>query len=126
MEDDMQSSYAQANSTIRMLSMAIAGAMLVASPQVSATIVGATGTVVQIYTYPDFGSGDFVFRLSATVAGCEGGFWLSPSQPGFKASVAFVMQARASGESITVGGNDALIWNGSGSKFCKVDWLAAN
>jgi len=104
----------------------MAGAMLGASPQTSATVVGATGTVVQIYTYAEFGSGDFVFKLSTTVAGCEGGFWISPSQPGFKASVAFVMQARATEASISAGGNDTLIWPGSTAKFCKLDWLAAN
>jgi hypothetical protein len=38
--------------------------------------------------------------------------------------VAFIMPARASGQSITVGGNGAQIWNGSANKFCKVDWLA--
>ncbi|MEO8016529.1 MAG: hypothetical protein ABI769_01840 [Pseudomonadota bacterium] len=109
----------------RPLRMLFAMTVLAVSTQASATVVAAAGTVVNINTYPEFGGGDFVFKLSTVVAGCEGGFWLSPSQPGFKTSVAFVMQARATGESITVGGNNGLIWNGSGSAFCKVDWLAA-
>jgi len=102
----------------------VALTMLTLSPQASATVVSASGTVMQINTYGDFGSGDFVFRLSTYVAGCEGGFWISPSQPGFKTLVAAVLQARATGESISVGGNDALIWNGSASKYCKIDWFA--
>lgn len=98
-------------------------AMLVAAPA-AATVVPASGTIIQINTYAEFGNGDVVFRLSNHVAGCEGGFWLSPSQLGFKTTVAFIMQARATGETITVGGNDALIWSGSASRFCKVDWVS--
>jgi hypothetical protein len=109
----------------RALGSGFAIAMLAMSLPASAAVVPASGTVAVVYAYAEFGSGDFVFRLSTTAAGCEGGFWLSPSQPGFKTLVAFVMQARATGETITVGGNNALIWNGSGSSFCKVDWLYA-
>lgn len=98
-------------------------AMFAAAPA-AATVVPASGTVVQINTYTEFGNGDVVFRLTNNVAGCEAGFWLSPSQLGFKTNVAFIMQARATGETITVGGNDALIWNGSAGRYCKVDWVS--
>ena len=120
----MRSANGKTTSILFRFSVVTALTMLTWSPQAFATVVSAAGTVAQINTYGDFGSGDFVFRLSTYVVGCEGGFWISPSQPGFKTLVAAVLQARATGESITVGGNDALIWNGSGSRFCKVDWFA--
>lgn len=111
---------------VRIACLGLALSALLMSPPSSAAIVGASGTVININTYPEFGAGDFVFRLSNYVVGCEGGFWLSPSQPGFKTSVAFILQARATGETITVGGNNAQIWNGSASNYCKVDWLAVS
>jgi hypothetical protein len=101
----------------------LALAMLAVAPPASAAIVAASGTITHMNTYPEFGGGDFVFRLSNQVAGCEGGFWLSPSQPGFKTTLAFVLQARASGETISVAGNNALIWNGAATPYCKVDWI---
>jgi hypothetical protein len=106
------------------MAAALALTTLVMAPPASATVVYSTGTVTHINTYPEFGGGDFVFRLSSYVAGCESGYWLSPSQPGFKTSVAFVLQARAAGESISVGGNNAVVWTGSATSYCKVDWLA--
>jgi len=109
---------------VRTLGAALALATLAAAAPASAAIVAATGTITHINTYPEFGGGDFVFRLSSYVAGCESGFWLAPSQPGFKTTVAFLMQSRAMGESISVAGNTAQIWSGSGSNFCKVDWVA--
>jgi hypothetical protein len=106
----------------RVLGVTLALAMLALAPPASAAIVVASGTITHMNTYPEFGGGDFVFRLSNQVAGCEGGFWLSPSQLGFKTTVAFVLQARATGDTITVAGNNALMWNG-GASYCKVDWI---
>jgi hypothetical protein len=124
LEESMPSAREKMMSILRPFSVATALTILLLSPQASATVVSASGTVIQINTYGDFGSGDFIFRLSSYVTGCEAGFWISPSQPGFKTLVAAVLQARATGETIAVGGNDALIWNGSASKYCKIDWFA--
>jgi hypothetical protein len=103
--------------------MIVMATLGMSSPPASAAVVYTSGTVISMHTYPDFGSGDFIFRLSTHIGGCEGGFWISPSQPGFKTTVAAVMLARTTGESITVGGDNAQIWNGSASAFCKVSWV---
>jgi len=108
---------------IRKLIALLLFAPLLSAPPASATVVGSSGTVIQIISYPEFGAGDFVFRLSSYPPGCGGGFWPSPSQAGFKTTVAVILQARARGQSITVGGNDAAIWTGSNSPFCKVEWV---
>ena len=98
----------------RSLCGSVALTMLTASPQVAVAVVTGTGTVTSIYIYPDFGSG---------ASGCEG-FWLSPSQARFKTTVAMILQARATGEAITVGGNNATLWAGSATgTFCNVEWL---
>jgi hypothetical protein len=100
---------------------AVAGCLAVLNPS-NAAIVSATGTVSVILTYANFGNGDFAFRVSNPVAGCYG-FWVSPSQPGFKTTVAFILKAHASGDSILVGADDAQIWPGSGSPWCRVDYV---
>lgn len=100
----------------------LAVAALAASAAVHAAIVGGTGTVTVILTYPDFGNGDFTFRISSQPTGCYG-FWLSPQQPGFKTSVAFILQARATGESVLVGADNAQLWTGSGDQWCKVNYV---
>ena len=83
----------------------------------------ATGTVTVVLTYPDFGGGNFTFRLSTQPNGCGAGYWLSPSQPGFKTSVAFLLQARATGEPVRVGADSAQLWTGSADEWCKVDYV---
>jgi hypothetical protein len=99
------------------------GLALALAPVVHATVIDSDGTVVQIYTYADFGGGDFTFKLSGQKAACLHGYWISKSQPGFATSVAMILQARATGEVIKVGGHDTQMWNGSSGLFCKVDWI---
>jgi hypothetical protein len=100
----------------------LALAVLAASATAHADIVASTGPVTVIVTYANFGSGDFAFRISNQPAGCYG-FWLSPQQPGFKTSVAFILQARATGEPVLVGADKAQLWTGSGAPWCKVDYV---
>jgi hypothetical protein len=45
-----------------------------------------------IHTYPNFGTGDVVFSLVTPVSGCSG-FWLNPSEPGFKQTYTTLMAA---------------------------------
>jgi hypothetical protein len=92
------------------------------SPPASATVVASSGTIVTIITYPNYGNGDFTFRLSSQPAGCYG-FWVSPSQPGFTTTIAYILKAHAAGESIVAGGDNAQIWGGSGSSYCKLDYV---
>jgi hypothetical protein len=100
----------------------LAVATITASAAVHAAIVAGTGSVTVILTYTDFGNGDFVFRISNQPAGCSG-FWISPQQPGYKTSVAYVLQARASGELVLVGADNAQLWTGSSGQWCKVDYV---
>ena len=98
-------------------------AAIALAPAVHAAIVSSSGTVAVILSYASFGGGDFAFRISTQPAGCESGFWLSQQQPGFKSSVAFILQARATGEAVLVGGDNTQLWSGSGDHWCKVDFV---
>jgi len=104
------------------LFISIAASLALASMMAHAAVVVSTGTVAAFVTYGDFGGGDVAFRISNQPPGCYG-FWLAPSQPGFKTTVAFVMKAQTTGESIQVAGDNTQIWNGSGSPFCKVNYV---
>ena len=49
--------------------------------------------VAQIYSYPTYGGGDVVFTTDDPTTGCEAGFWLRPTDPGFKSTLALVTTA---------------------------------
>src|SRR6188768_4317725 len=63
--------------------LALVGAFLVASAAQAVEVPSSTTQVGWIHTYPSFGAGDVIFSLVAPVSGCSG-FWLQPSEPGFK------------------------------------------
>jgi hypothetical protein len=108
-------------SLVRCAVAAAAAWAFIGSP--NAAVVTAVGNVTVIVTYADWGNGDFTFRTSSMPASCYG-YWISPSQPGFKTLVAFILKAHATGEPVLVGADNALIWNGSASTYCKVDYVA--
>lgn len=107
----------------QLLKLALCSLLLAVAAAAHAAIVHAVGTVTVILTYLNHGQGDFTFRISNPPPGCAAGYWISPSQPGFKSAVAFVMQARATGETLLVGADTAQLWNGSGDQWCKVDYV---
>lgn len=103
-------------------SLALLGWLCVAAPA-SAAIVHASGPVTVLITYANFGNGDIMVRLTNAHPSCADGFWLTPSQPGFKSSLAFLLAARSSGESVLIGAEDTLIWSGSGGRHCRIDYV---
>ena len=107
----------------RAWSATLACALLTCAPVAHSTVIAASGKVVGMLSYANFGGGDFTFKLASQPAGCSGGFWLSKSQPGFQASVAFILKAHTTGEQVLVGADNAQLWTGSGDQWCKVDYV---
>ena len=88
-----------------------------------ATIVTPTVsvTITQTYAYGTYGGGDFVFSTSIGAAGCENGWYIKATDPGFKAVVASVLTAQAAGNFVRVYGDNADTWSGSPSgHYCRV------
>lgn len=86
----------------------------VVSPTVSVT-------VTQSYAYSNYGGGDFVFSTSVGALGCEAGWYIKATDPGYKAVVAAVLSAQAGGNFVVVYGDNADIWSGSPSgHYCRV------
>jgi hypothetical protein len=103
-----------------------AGALgLALATNAQAALVGtaAPTQVLSIASYSDYGGGDVIVTVATSVAGCEGGFWLRPSDPGFESSLAMLMSAKLAGRAVTILGYDNQIWPGSASKFCRLYYI---
>lgn len=77
-----------------------------------------------VYSYSEFGGGDVVFRLETTLAGCDDGYWLRPTDPGFQRNVAMLMSAQLARRAISVFAFDSQLWSGSVAKYCRLDMIA--
>ncbi len=99
------------------------------SPGFAAAALSSPGspvTVVQSYAYASFGGGDFVFSTSINGTGCEAGWYVKATDPGYKAVVATVLSAQAAGLQVTVYGDPDDLWSGSPSgHFCRIQLVGA-
>lgn len=88
----------------------------------SAALVGdyTSRKVTEVYTYEDFGGGDVIFRVDIPIVGCEGGFWLRPTDPGFKTNVATVLLAYSTKSALRVWGFNDQLWTGSAAPTCRL------
>jgi hypothetical protein len=109
------------NTNYKSMLIAMVG-MLTLATVCRADVFSRDGTVTVVLSYADFGNGDFSFKISNQPSQCVG-YWLSPSQPGFKTAVAWLLQARATGEVIRVAADTAQLWPGSGDAWCKVNYV---
>jgi hypothetical protein len=82
---------------------------------------GVPVTVTQSYAYTSYGGGDFVFSTSVAVSGCESGWYMKVTDPGYKAAVSTVLAAQAAGLQVLVYGDTADLWSGSPSgHYCRI------
>jgi hypothetical protein len=86
--------------------------MVTVAPAVQAAIVQGSGQISLAQSYADHSGGTFVFKVANQPAGCTG-FWVTPSQPGFKTVVAYILQAKAAGEAVRVHADNAQLWIGT-------------
>lgn len=101
-------------------------AACVCSPYTIAAVVtpAAAVTVTQTYAYTAYDGGDFVFSTSDAATGCGSGWYIKPTDPGFKMAVAAVLTAQAGGNYIVVYGDNSDLWSGSPSgQYCRVQTI---
>ncbi|MEP2103975.1 MAG: hypothetical protein ABJP02_17750 [Parasphingorhabdus sp.] len=92
-----------------------------------AAIVGSStekATIATLYSYSDYGGGDVVFTITTAVPGCDAGYWLRPTDPGFDRNLAAVMSAHLAGRPIIVLAHDDQLWSSSPGKYCRVNLVA--
>lgn len=102
-------------------SSTLAVAVLLASSIASAaSVLSSKSTATAPLFYTNFGNGDVVFNLASDgLAQCTG-FWLRPTDPGFKVTVAALIAAVQSETPIFVYADDAQLWAGSTDPWCLV------
>jgi len=85
-----------------------------------ATEQGTTTTIQKIYSYTQFGGGDVQVLVTLGATNC-GGFWLKPSDPGFKAALSMLLSAYLAKSQVMIYGLDNDLWPGSPSgTFCHI------
>jgi hypothetical protein len=84
-----------------------------------AEIVSAEASVANIIAFPDYGGGDFIFAFAKPVNDCHGA-WISPTQPGAKTAIAIVTTSQLASRSLNIYLDRAIIWEGSGTRYCKL------
>jgi hypothetical protein len=98
--------------------LAIAAAAFLAPA--TAAIVGnyEPKTVTEIFVFPE--NGDVIFRINVPVAGCENGYWMRQSDPGFKPALDVLLLIKSRGLSIKVWGYGDDLWPGSQVSTCRL------
>lgn len=89
----------------------------------SAAIVtpGTPVTITQSYAYSNFDGGDFVFSTSTGAPGCGSGWYVKPTDGGYRSVIAEVLAAQAAGLPVVVYGDNSDLWAGSPSgQYCRV------
>lgn len=94
--------------------------VLFCSAVANAALVTVSGKIATAYSFSDYGAGDVVFQMTVSGVGCETGFWLRPTDPGFKSNLSFLLAAHLSGRNVSVQGYNDSIWTGSAGKYCRL------
>jgi hypothetical protein len=77
-------------------------------------------TVTTVSGYSDYGAGDVVFTVSNPPAGCDG-FWLRPTDAGFKTLYTLLLTAYATRAPVEVAGYNDSLWLGAPNQaYCRV------
>ena len=99
--------------------MLLAVGTLLSQEAGAATVNTPLTQIVNIYAYTDFGTGDVLFRTASLAPGCDG-FWLQPTDVGFKQVLSLLVLAKAAQSDVTVYAYDNQIWSGSSTgHFCR-------
>ena len=79
--------------------------------------------ITKMTTYTQSNNGDVIISLDKYTPTCDAGFWLNPADPGYDAALSVLLAAYHANAPISVGGEDADTWSGSGSKFCRIVYV---
>ena len=89
----------------------------------AAEVISARQPIARVVIYTTYGSGDVVGTLvSGMPSGCFG-FWLRPSDLGFKSAYADLISSYHTNKSIIVGVENTSIWAGSANPYCRLVWI---
>lgn len=81
----------------------------------------------RMYAYDDYGSiegkdgADVAIWTDTGLSECPNGVWISPSAPGYKTMVSFVLSAYLAQKKVSFQVYSDKVWGGSRNALCKVD-----
>ena len=81
--------------------------------------------IVTISAYTSFGNGDVILTVDSQPTGCDAGFWLSKSDPGFSSTLSVLLAAFHAKSKISISGDPNQLWGGTTSKYCKIVWVTS-
>jgi hypothetical protein len=99
---------------ILLIAVLASGAIQAAQP------AGFNTKITFLNSYNQYGNGDVIFNVDAPVAGCESGFWLTKADAGFQSNMAMLVAANMAKSTVSVVGDTAQMWGGSGGRYCKL------
>jgi hypothetical protein len=106
---------------IRVVLQASVAACTVSMSAAAAIVTPGTAvTVVKSYAYSNFDGGDFVFATSSAAPGCGSGWYVKPTDGGYRAIIAVVLAAQSAGVQVIVYGDNSDLWAGSSGQYCRV------
>jgi hypothetical protein len=80
--------------------------------------------IKSVKVYSNFDLGEVLVDLDTYDTLCNSGYWFSGSDPGAKSLLALLLSAKATNTPVTVVGDTADTWPGSGgSTRCHLYWL---
>jgi hypothetical protein len=94
--------------------------VLVAASTAYAYVSTGTTRVTRIGVYAEYGGGDVVFSVANPLPGCEGGFWLKKSDPGFQTTLSTLLSAYHARATVKVYALTDQIWPGSAAPHCRL------
>lgn len=96
-----------------------ANAEIVSSPDAKITLIQSVTSLLP-------SAGDVLVALDKPTPGCEQGYWLRPTEPGFKQSFSLVTAAHLSGRTVRLAGFNDLLWSPGlpNAKFCLLDTIS--
>lgn len=74
--------------------------------------------------YVTFGEGDILIIVDTPMIGCDSGYWMRKTDPGYESLLSIQLSAFHAKSTVRIHGHDDQLWNGdAGSKYCKLNWV---
>lgn len=90
----------------------------------AAIVVTIHARVSEFFVFTEYGNGDVGFKVESPNSSCPDGYWLRPSDAGFKSAYAALMLAYSTGSTLRVAAHDDSLWPGTSGTICRVYQLS--
>jgi len=108
----------------RVRKLGLLSILILLVPAAHAAIVSANATrITRVMAYTSFGNGDIAVWAQGLAQGCDG-YWFRTTEINGKEIYAQFMVAQQTQQPLWIWADDAQIWTGTSSRFCKIYSIA--